>query len=219
MTHSVRRISILIVDDHSVVRQGVRAFLEAQADFSVVGEAESGEQAVQLAEKYRPDVVLMDLLMPGMNGVEATRLVKQVSPHSYVIVLTSYYEDENIFPALRAGATSYTLKDIHPTELVEAVRKAARGESVLHPRVASRLVQEVREFKPVVPAAFADLTERELDVLRLIAEGESNATIAGKLVLSEKTVKGYVSTILSKLHIVDRTQAAVFAWHQGLMGQ
>lgn len=217
MTQSVPRISILIVDDHSVVRQGVRAFLEAQADLSVVGEAESGERAIQLAQQYLPDVVLMDLLMPGMNGVEATRQVKRVSPRSQVIVLTSYHEDENIFPALRAGALSYTLKDIHPTELVEAVRKAARGELVLHPRVASRVVQSVRELKPAVPAAFAELTERELDVLRLIAEGESNATIAGKLVLSEKTVKGHVSNILSKLHIEDRTQAAVFAWAQGLM--
>ncbi|MFL5587847.1 MAG: LuxR C-terminal-related transcriptional regulator, partial [Ktedonobacteraceae bacterium] len=178
-----------------------------------------GEQAVQLAQKYLPDVVLMDLLLPGMNGVEATRLVKQVSPRSQVIVLTSYYEDENIFPALRAGAISYTLKDIHPTELVEAVRKAARGESELHPRVASRIIQEVREFKPAVPAAFGELTERELDVLRLIAVGESNATIAGKLVLSEKTVKGHVSNILSKLHIADRTQAAALAWQQGLMVQ
>ena len=219
MTQPVRRISVLIVDDHSVVRQGIRAFLEAQADLSVVGEAESGEQAVQLAQKYLPDVVLMDLLMPGMNGVEATRLVKQVSPRSQVIVLTSYYEDENIFPALRAGAISYTLKDIHPTELVEAVRKAARGESELHPRVASRIIQEVREFKPAVPAAFGELTERELDVLRLIAVGESNATIAGKLVLSEKTVKGHVSNILSKLHLADRTQAAALAWQQGLMVQ
>jgi NarL family two-component system response regulator LiaR len=219
MTQPVRRISVLIVDDHSVVRQGVRAFLEAQADLSVIGEAESGEQAVQLAQKYLPDVVLMDLLLPGMNGVEATRLVRQVSPRSQVIVLTSYYEDENIFPALRAGAISYTLKDIHPTELVEAVRKAARGESELHPRVASRIIQEVREFKPAVPAAFGELTERELDVLRLIAVGESNATIAGKLVLSEKTVKGHVSNILSKLHIADRTQAAALAWQQGLMVQ
>jgi len=219
MTQPVRRISVLIVDDHSVVRQGVRAFLDAQADLSVVGEAESGEQAVQLAQKYLPDVVLMDLLLPGMNGVEATRLVKQVSPRSQVIVLTSYYEDENIFPALRAGAISYTLKDIHPTELVEAVRKAARGESELHPRVASRIIQEVREFKPAVPAAFGELTERELDVLRLIAVGESNATIAGKLVLSEKTVKGHVSNILSKLHLADRTQAAALAWQQGLMVQ
>jgi two-component system, NarL family, response regulator LiaR len=219
MAQPVRRISILIVDDHSVVRQGVRAFLEAQADLYVVGEAASGTQAVQLAQKCLPDVVLMDLLMPGIKGVEATRLVKHVSPGSQIIVLTSYYEDENIFPALRAGAISYTLQDIHPTELVEAVRKAARGESVLHPRVAARIIQEVREFKPAVPAAFVELTERELDVLRLIAEGESNATIAGKLVLSEKTVKGHVSNILSKLHIADRTQAAALAWQQGLMVQ
>ncbi len=219
MTQSVQRICILIVDDHSVVRQGVRAFLEAQPDLTVVGEAESGEQAVQLAQKYLPDVVLMDMLLSGMNGVEATRLIKQVSPRSQVIVLSSYYEDEHIFPVLRAGAISYTLKDIHPNELVEAVRKATRGESVLHPRVASRLVQDVRESKPAVPAAFVELTERELDVLRLIAVGESNATIAEKLILSEKTVKGYVSNILSKLHITDRTQAAAFAWQQGLMAQ
>lgn len=219
MTQPLQRINILIVDDHSVVRQGIRAFLEAQADLTVIGEAESGEQAVQLAQKYLPDVVLMDLLMSGMNGVESTRLIKQVSPHSQVIVLTSYYEDENIFPALRAGAISYTLKDIHPTELVETVRKAAQGESVLHPRVASRIVREVREFKPMVPEAFAELTERELDVLRLIAVGASNAIIASKLVLSEKTVKGHVSNILSKLQITDRTQAAVFAWQQGLMAQ
>ncbi len=219
MTQPAQRITVLIVDDHSVVRQGVRAFLEAQADLSVVGEAESGAQAVQIAQKYLPDVVLMDLLMTGMNGVEATRLVKQVSPLSQVIVLTSYYEDENIFPALRAGALSYTLKDIHPTELIDAVRKAARGEPVLHPRITSRIIQEVREFKPAVPAAFGELTERELEVLRLIAKGESNATIAGKLVLSEKTVKGHVSNILGKLHITDRTQAAALAWQHGLMVQ
>ena len=219
MTQPIQRIRILIVDDHSVVRQGVRAFLEAQADLTVVGEAESGTEAVQLAQKYLPDVVLMDMLMSGMNGVEATRLVKQVSPRSQVIVLSSYYEDEHIFPVLRAGAISYILKDIHPNELVEVVRKAARGESVLHPRVASRLVQDVRESKPAVPAAFVELTERELDVLRLIAVGESNATIAEKLILSEKTVKGYVSNILSKLHITDRTQAAAFAWQQGLMAR
>lgn len=213
------RISILIVDDHSVVRQGVRAFLEAQPDLSIAGEAESGEQAVQLAQELIPDVVLMDLLLPGIDGVEATRQLKRVSPRSQVIVLTSYYEDEHVFPALRAGAISYTLKDIRPTELAEIVRKAAQGESVLHPRVASRLIQEVRQAKRAVPAVFADLTERELEVLRLIAEGNSNASIAEQLVLSEKTVKGHVSNILGKLHMDDRTQAAVFAWQQGLMGK
>ena len=212
-------ISILIVDDHSVVRQGVRAFLEAQPDLSIAGEAESGEQAVQLAQELVPDVVLMDLLLPGIDGVEATRQLKRVSPRSQVIVLTSYYEDEHVFPALRAGAISYTLKDIRPAELAEIVRKAAQGESVLHPRVASRLIQEVRQAKRAVPAVFADLTERELEVLRMIAEGNSNASIAEQLVLSEKTVKGHVSNILSKLHMDDRTQAAVFAWQQGLMGK
>jgi NarL family two-component system response regulator LiaR len=213
------RISILIVDDHSVVRQGVRAFLEAQPDLAIAGEAESGEQAVQLAQELIPDVVLMDLLLPGIDGVEATRQIKRVSPRSQVIVLTSYYEDEHVFPALRAGAISYTLKDIRPTELAEIVRKAAQGESVLHPRVASRLIQEVRQAKRAVPAVFADLTERELEVLRMIAEGHSNASIAEQLVLSEKTVKGHVSNILGKLHMDDRTQAAVFAWQQGLMGK
>lgn len=211
------RISILIVDDHSVVRQGVRAFLEVQPDLSIAGEAESGEQAVQLAQELIPDVVLMDLALPGIDGVEATRQIKRVSPRTQVIVLTSYYEDEHVFPALRAGAISYTLKDLRPAELVEIVRKAAEGESVLHPRVASRLIQEVRQARRAVPAPFAELTDRELEVLRLIGEGHANASIAEQLVLSEKTVKGHVSNILSKLHMEDRTQAAVFAWQQGLM--
>lgn len=211
------RISVLIVDDHSVVRQGVRAFLEMQPDLTIAGEAESGEQAIQLAQELIPDVVLMDLALPGIDGVEATRQIKRVSPRTQVIVLTSYYEDEHVFPALRAGAISYTLKDLRPAELVEIVRKAAEGESVLHPRVASRLIQEVRQAKRAVPPAFAELTERELEVLRMIAEGHSNAVIAEQLVLSEKTVKGHVSNILGKLHMEDRTQAAVFAWQQGLM--
>jgi NarL family two-component system response regulator LiaR len=210
-------VTVLIVDDHSVVREGARAFLEAQADLTVVGEAESGEEAVRQAQALIPDVVLMDLILPGINGIEATRQIKRVSPRSQVIVLTSFYADEHVFPALRAGALSYTLKDIRPSELAEIVRKAARGESVLHPRVAGRLIQDVREAKRAVPAVFADLTDRELEVLRLIAEGHSNAAIAEQLVLSEKTVKGHVSNILSKLHMDDRTQAAVYAWQQGLM--
>ena len=134
-------VTVLIVDDHSVVREGARAFLEAQADLTVVGEAESGEEAVRQAQALIPDVVLMDLILPGINGIEATRQIKRVSPRSQVIVLTSYYADEHVFPALRAGALSYTLKDIRPAELAEIVRKAARGESVLHPRVAGRLIQ------------------------------------------------------------------------------
>jgi DNA-binding NarL/FixJ family response regulator len=211
------RITVLIVDDHDVVRQGVRAFLEAQPDLQIVGEAVSGEEAIRLAREYIPDVVLMDLAMPGMNGVEATREVKRISPRTQVVVLTSYHEDENIFPALRVGALSYTLKDIRREDLVEIIRKAAQGESVLHPRVATRVIQEVRNAKENIPPAFADLTQRELEVLHLVAEGYSNTTIAEKLTLSEKTVKGHVGNILSKLQMADRTQAAVFAWQQGFM--
>ncbi len=143
--------------------------------------------------------------------------MRQVSPHSQVIVLTSYHEDEFIFPALRAGAISYVLKDVSPDELAETVRKAAQGESVLHPRVASRVVQELRGAKRDTPNLFQELSDRELEVLRLIADGRSNAEIAEKLIISEKTVKGHVSNILSKLHTLDRTQAAVLAWQQGLM--
>jgi NarL family two-component system response regulator LiaR len=210
-------ITILIVDDHAVVRQGVRTLLDMHPDLQVVGEAESTEAALPLVEELVPDVVLLDLLLPGMNGVEATRRVKQISPRTQIVVLTSYAEDEHIFPALRAGALSYLLKDIRPRELAESIRKAARGESVLHSRIAARMIQEVREAKRKVPPAFAELTPRELEVLQLLADGQTNADIAEQLVLSEKTVRGYVSNILSKLHLADRTQVAVFAWQQGLM--
>jgi NarL family two-component system response regulator LiaR len=210
-------ITVLIVDDHQVVRQGVRAFLESQPDIAVVGEAESGEVAAQLAAEHAPDVVLMDLLMPGMDGITATQQVKQVSPRSQVIVLTSYHQDEHIFPAIRAGALSYLLKEASPQELVEAVRKAARGEAVLHPRVAARLVQELHGARHDIDHPLTTLSDRELDVLRLIADGLSNAEIAKRLVISEKTVKSHVSNILGKLHLVDRTQAAVFAWREGVV--
>lgn len=210
-------ITVLIVDDHAVVRQGVRGYLEAQLDMSIAGEAASGEEAVRLAADQVPDVVLMDLLMPGMDGVEATRRVRRVSPRSQVVVLTSYHEDVHIFPAIKAGALSYLLKDVGPEELAGAVRAAARGEAVLHPHVATRVMQELRGARREVPNPFAELTNRELEVMHLIAEGLSNALIAERLVLSEKTVKGYVSNILSKLHLADRTQAAVFAWREGMM--
>jgi NarL family two-component system response regulator LiaR len=210
-------ITILLVDDHAVVRRGVRSFLELQKDLEIVGEAETGEEAITLAQEKIPDVVLMDLVLPGMNGVEATRQIKRLSPRSQVIVLTSFHDDENIFPALRAGAISYVLKNIRPIELVDVIHKAAEGESVLHPQIATRVIQEVRQAQRAIPPVFNDLTERELEVLRLIAEGYTNTSIAEKLVISERTVKGYVSNILSKLHIEDRTQAAILAWKQGLM--
>jgi NarL family two-component system response regulator LiaR len=211
-------ITILIVDDHAVVRRGARAFLEAQPDFAVVGDVSSGGEAVLLAADLAPDVVLMDLVMPGMDGVQATRLVKQKSPCSQVIVLTSYHEDEHIFPAIRAGALSYLLKDIGLPDLADAIRKAALGEVVMHPRIAARVVQELDGASHHDMASFAQLSEREREVLRLIAEGLSNAAIAERLVLSEKTVKSHVRNILGKLHLADRTKAAIFAWRQGLMG-
>ncbi|MBV9615151.1 MAG: response regulator transcription factor, partial [Ktedonobacteraceae bacterium] len=167
------KISLLLTDDHAIVRQGIRAFLELQPDLTVIGEADSGEAAVRMAAELVPDIVLMDLVMPGIGGVEATRQVKQASPHSQIIVLTSYHEDEYIFPALRAGALSYVLKDVGPDELANVVRKAARGESILHPRVAARVVQELRGTRSDTPNIFTELSDRELDVLRLIADGLS----------------------------------------------
>ena len=210
-------ITILLVDDHEVVRQGVRAFFEAHAEFEVVGEAKNGAEAVKLAEEYIPNVVLMDLIMPGMDGVEATRQIKDISPRTQIVVLTSYHEDEHIFPALQAGALSYILKDVKMDELAEAVKKAALGEAVLHPHVAARVIVEIQgnkvdEFNP-----HSDLTNREMEILKLIADGSSNSEIAKQLVISMHTVKGHVSNILSKLHLADRTQAAVYAWRKGVV--
>ena len=210
-------ITVLLVDDHALVRQGVRAFLETQPDITVVAEAGGGEEAVRCAAEYAPDVTLMDLIMPGMDGVEATRCLKTRSPRTKVIVLTSYHDDEHVFPAIRAGALSYILKEVGPDELADAVRKAAAGEAILHPRVAARVVRELHGSRGEAPNAFHELSDRELEVLKLIAEGNSNAEIAGSLYLSEKTVKSHVSNILGKLHLADRTQAAVYAWREGVV--
>jgi NarL family two-component system response regulator LiaR len=211
------KITVLIVDDHEVVRNGVRAFLESQPDFEVVGEADSGDIAIRLTEQFVPDVVLMDLVMSGVDGVEATRRVKDVSPRTQIVVLTSYHQDEHIFPALQAGAISYILKDVKMEALAEAVRKAACGEATLHPRVAARVIQEIHGANMEQVNPFTELTARELDVIKLIANGLSNSQIAEELVISENTVKGHVSNILSKLHLADRTQAAAYAWRQGIV--
>ncbi|HKD75555.1 MAG TPA: response regulator transcription factor [Ktedonobacterales bacterium] len=211
-------VTVLIVDDHAVVRQGLRAWLEAEEGFVVVGDVGSGGEAVLLAADLAPDVVLMDLVMPEMNGVTAIRLLKQQSPCSQVIVLTSYHEDEHIFPAIRAGALSYLLKSVGLDELTEAVRKAARGEAVLHPHIAARLVQELHGSSREMAILYGTLSEREREVLRCIAEGMSNAKIAEQLVISERTVKSHVNNILGKLHVADRTQAAIYAWREGIMG-
>jgi NarL family two-component system response regulator LiaR len=212
----VKPVSVLIVDDHEVVRRGIRAFLDTVSDIKVVGEAGSGEQAVTLSKEFSPDVVLMDLILPGMDGLEATRRIKELSPHTQVVVLTSYDQDEYIFPALQAGATSYTLKDMKMENLADAIRKTSRGEASLHPRVAMRVVKSMRgEINGEIPPGC--MTERELEVLKLIAQGLSNSQIAEALVISEYTVKGHVSSILSKLNLVDRTQAAVYAWQEGIV--
>src|SRR5512138_2154015 len=171
-------IRVILVDDHNLVRMGLKAYFSTLPDIQVVGEAGTGEDAVRLAAGLAPDVVLMDLIMPGMDGVEATRQVKKVSPRSQVIVVTSYHEDEHIFPAVRAGALSYVLKDIDPDELAEAIRRAHAGEAVLNPRVAARLVKEVHGSRSVELNPFAALTSREMEVLRLIAAGKSNHEIA-----------------------------------------
>ena len=210
-------ITVLLVDDHQMVRQGVRAFLDTQPDIDVVGEAAEGETAISLAIEFAPDVVLMDLIMPGMDGVEATRRIKAASPRTQVIVLTSYHQDEHIFPAIRAGALSYVLKSIGPEELGDIVRRAAAGEAVLHPKVAARVVQEISGARRENLNPFTELSEREFEVLRLVAGGKKNAEIAQILVISEKTVKNHVSNILSKLHLADRTQAAVYAWREGIV--
>lgn len=210
-------ITVLLVDDHTIVRNGVRAFLETQPDIQVVGETGSGAEAVQLAAELVPDVVLMDLVMPGMDGVEATWRVRQVSPRSQVVVLTSFHDDSHVFPAIRAGALSYLLKDIAPDELADAVRTAAHGEAILHPRIAARMVKEIQGNRVQIDNPYTNLSDREMDVLLLIADGLSNAEIAEHLVLSEKTVKGHVSNMLNKLHLNDRTQAAVYAWREGLV--
>jgi NarL family two-component system response regulator LiaR len=210
-------IRVILVDDHNMVRMGLKAYFATLPDIEVVGEAGTGEEAVRLVTELVPDVVLVDLIMPGMDGVEVTRRVKNISPRTQVIVVTSYHEDEHIFPAMRAGALSYVLKDIDPDDLAEAIRRANAGEAVINPRVATRLVKELQGRREEAVNAFSELTDREMEVLRQIAAGKSNHEIAAVLVISEKTVKSHITNILNKLQLSDRTQAAVFAWQAGIV--
>lgn len=211
-------IKVLLVDDHKIVRQGVRAYLHTLADIQVIAEADSGAAAVSAVEQYAPDVVLMDLEMPGeLDGITATRQIRKLRPETQVIVVTSHHQDEYIFPAVRAGAISYLLKDVEPDELASAIRKAANGEAVLDSRVASRIIKELQGIRKEEVNPFTELSEREFDVLRLIAAGKSNAEIAEALVIGESTVKTHIGNILKKLHLDDRTQAAVYAWKEGIV--
>ena len=208
-------VRVLLADDHEVVREGLRTILaEAAEEVLVVGEAASGEQAVRLADTLQPAVVLMDLMMPGMDGIEATRRLRERGLRTAVIILTSSADDARVREAVRAGAIGYLMKDVRKAQLIDAIRAAARGVPTLHPEAQRRLMREVAE--PPAPSPFAALTPRELDVLRLIAQGESNKRIAGILTLSLGTVKGYVSAIFDKLGVGDRTQAALFAHKHGL---
>jgi NarL family two-component system response regulator LiaR len=213
------RASILIADDHEVVRNGIRSYLETIPDMQVVGEASSGEETLNLVAELIPDILLLDLIMPGMDGIEITRRVKHISPRTQVVILTSYHDDAHIFPALKAGAISYILKDMKMEKLVDVLRRAAQGEVTLHPLVASRVLKNIRGEDSEEQPLFTELTERETGVLKLIANGLTNSQIAEKLVISENTVKGHVSNILSKLHLADRTQVAVYAWQQGIVNR
>jgi len=220
-----KRIRVLIVDDHAMVRQGLRTFLELQntstLPIEVTGEAANGIEAVELAKKTQPDIVLLDLVMPEMDGLQATSKIIEASPRSRVIILTSFGEEDKVLPAIRAGAQGYLLKDIPPTELVQAVREAYQGRVQLHPDIARKLMSlAAAKDEPKSSHAATEsengLTDREQEVLQLIADGMNNREIAEKLVISEKTVKTHVSNILNKLHLDDRTQAAIYALRHGL---
>ena len=208
-------VRVLIVDDHAVVRRGIRALLTEAGGFEVVGEADSGEAAVALAQDTDPDVVLMDLLMPGMDGIEATRRITGVQPKARILVLTSFSADNKVFPVIKAGAVGYLLKESSPEELVTAIRQVHRGEPSLHPTIARKLLQEIARPAELQPAPEA-LTDREVTVLRLIAQGLGNQEIADRLGISEPTVRAHVSHILGKLHLASRTQAALYAVRRGL---
>jgi NarL family two-component system response regulator LiaR len=221
---NTERITVFVVDDHDVVRKGLRYFLRAHPEIAIIGEAGDAQSAVEGVAEHVPDVVLMDLVLPlrpgtepvDQGGVQATRHIRQISPHTQVVVLTSFAQDELIFSAIKAGALSYLLKDADGETVLDAIHAASRGEASLHPRIAQRLMEEV-----TAPARGRDpaagLTTREMEVLRLIAQGLSNAEIAAELVITERTVKAHVSNLLGKLHLSDRTQAAVYAWREGLM--
>lgn len=213
------KISVLIVDDHPIVRQGLRTLLELQDDIVVAGEAANGKAAVELTTRLKPDVVLMDLVMPELDGISATRQISALQQGTRVIALTSFVEDDKVIPAIQAGASSFLLKDVLPNDLMEAIRAAHQGESRLHPSVISKLMKQVAAQPPTPQQTAPNLTERELEVLRLVAEGLSNREIATRLVISEKTVKTHMSSLLSKLGLEDRTRLAIYAIRKGLVAE
>lgn len=209
-------IRVLVADDHAIVRKGICALLATEPGIEVVGEARDGNDAIAAAQRLQPDVILMDLVMPGVDGLEATRRLACCQPQARILVLTSFAGDDKIFPAIKAGALGYLLKDSSPEELVNAIQQVHRGESSLHPTVARRLLRELSSPSERGPESDC-LTEREVEVLQLVAQGQSNRQVATLLTISEATVRTHVSNILSKLNLCSRTQAALYALRQGLV--
>jgi two-component system, NarL family, response regulator LiaR len=210
------RIRILIVEDHGIVRRGLRLLISNAPDMEVVGEAANGIEGLEQVEALNPDLILMDLQMPRMTGIEAIREIKKRHPEMKILVLTSFADDENVFPAIKGGASGYLLKDSLPAELMDAIRAISQGRPSLHPVIAEKLMRELSN--PETPPAHGErLTPREVEVLRLIAVGNSNHEIAEKLVVSERTVSTHIGSILSKLHLTNRTQAALYAVKEGLV--
>jgi len=210
-------IRLLIADDHTLFRDGLRSLFASVTDTQVVGEAASGEEAIALAESLQPDVVLMDIQMPGLNGIEAARRITRASPHMGVVMVTMFEDDESVFAAMRAGARGYVLKGADQEEMLRAVRSAARGEALFGPAIAARLARFFAAPRPAASAElFPELTDREREVLGLIAQGRNNEAIADELFLSRKTVRNHVSNILNKLQVADRAQAIVRARQAGM---
>ncbi len=213
----MKKITILLADDHRLVRQGIRQFLEREADFDVCGEASDGEEAVKLAKELKPDVIVMDIAMPRINGIEATRQIKQLQPRTIILILTAYDYEEYIFPILEAGAAGYLLKDMSGSELVEAVRTVYKGESVLHPTVARKLLEHFRsaQIRDGQQRKSDLLTERELEVLKLAAQGMSNKEISAALFVSVHTTESHFGNIFSKLGVYSRVEAILEALRRG----
>ncbi|HDR8061489.1 response regulator transcription factor [Bacillus thuringiensis] len=207
-------IKVLLVDDHEMVRMGVSAYLSTQPDIEVVGEAENGKKGSELALQLRPDIILMDLVMDEMDGVEATRAIIQEWPEAKIVVVTSFLDDEKLYPVIEAGATSYLLKTSKASDIADAVRATYDGETVLEPKVTGKMMSRMRQKKE--QPLHDDLTEREFEILLLIAEGKSNQEIADELFIALKTVKTHVSNILNKLNVSDRTQAVIYAFRHQL---